>query len=173
MSAFIFTDGELGLQPITDVSTTQMHPLGTRRKARDTASTAYGEGEFIYLKGVASTVLGSVVVYFEDDYSTILLDSDSTAADKKGQIAFAMSACVASSFGWYQIAGKAVAKVLAGFLDNGDVYITSTAGSVDDTLVDGYLVHKCKGASAIDTPATGLAEMEIQYPYTDGIAGND
>lgn len=173
MSAFIFTEGELGLQPITDVSTTQRHPLGTRRKARDTASTAYGEGEFIYLQGVASTAVGSCVVYFEDDHSTVLLDTDSVAAAKKGQVAWAMSACVASSYGWYQIAGKAVGLVLAAFADNADVYATSTGGSVDDAVVDGYMVHKCRGASAIDTPSTGFAELEIQYPYVDGVAGND
>lgn len=173
MSQFVIVEPRLGMQPIADTSTTQRHLLGTRVKACDTASTAYGEGEFIYLLGVASTAVGSCVVYFEDDHSTVLLDTDSAAAAKKGQIAFAMSANVASQYGWYQIAGKAVGKVLASFADDADVYATSTGGSVDDSVVDGYMVHKCRGASAIDTPSTGLAELEIQYPYVDGIAGND
>jgi hypothetical protein len=78
-----------------------------------------------------------------------------------------MGANVASSYGWYQIFGKAVGKVLASFADNANCYATATAGSIDDAVVAGDRVKNCKGASAIDTPATGLAELEIQYPYMD------
>lgn len=163
MSDFIIvTPGYLGTQKIAETSTVQNHPLGTRVLAVDTAATAYGEGEFIYLKGVASTVVGSWVTFHQDDHSTTLL-----AANDIGPTAIAMSANVASSFGWYQIYGKAVGKVLAAFADNGNVYATATAGSVDDAVVAGDRVKNAKGASAIDTPSTGLAEMEIQHPYMD------
>src|SRR6478752_3435722 len=63
----------------------------------------YGGGEFIYLKGAASTVLGSWVTYNADDYSTTLL-----AANAIGPVAVAMGATVASTSGWYQIQGKAI-----------------------------------------------------------------
>jgi hypothetical protein len=162
MSAFVFTDQTLGLQPITEISTTQRHPLGTIRSAYDTATTAYGEGEFIYLKGVASTVLGSVVTYNMDDGSTALL-----AANAIGPVAIAMAATVASTFGWYQIKGKGVAKVLAAFADNANCYATATAGSIDDAVVAGDRIKNMKGASAIDTPSTGLAEIELDHPFMD------
>ncbi len=58
-------------------------------------------------------------------------------------------------------------KALTAFADNADVYLTSTAGSVDDTDVAGDFVSNAKGASALDAPATGMAEFEIQYPYMD------
>lgn len=165
MSKFVFTDTTLGLQPITYVSTTQLHPLGTIRRAYDVDTTAYGEGEFIYLKGVASTVLGSCVVYNPDDYTTTLVLSTSI-----GPVAFAMAATVASTFGWYQINGKAVGKVAAGFVDDANCYFQS-AGIIDDTIVAGSRIQNCKGASAIDTPATGLAELEIHRPFiNDGLA---
>lgn len=152
-------------QLIADVSTTQKVPLGRIVQAVD---EVYGVGEFIYGKGVASTVLGSWVAYYPDDWTTVLLTSTT-----KGDVGVAMAALVASTYGWYQISGKAIGKALVAFADNADVYATATAGSVDDAVVDGYLVHRCRGASAVDTPSTGLAEFEIARPYTDGIAGND
>jgi hypothetical protein len=149
----------MGLQPIADTSTTQNHTLGTTVRADD---PAYFAGEFIYLKGVASTAVGSWVLYSEDDYTTSLL-----AANDIGQVAVAMSANVASQYGWYQVRGKAIGKALTGFLDNANVYSTATAGSVDDAVVAGDRVKKCKGASAVGTPSTGLAEFEIDRPFVD------
>jgi hypothetical protein len=122
----------------------------------------YGTGEFIYLQGVANTALGSWVLYNADDWSTVLL-----GADMIGPVAVAMAPVVASQYGWYQIQGKAVGKVLAGFVDNANVYATATAGSVDDAVVAGDRVKNAKGASAIGTPAAGLAEFEISRPFAD------
>jgi hypothetical protein len=162
MSKFVPVNSSVIPQAIDETSTTQLLPLGTRVRAYDVASTAYGEGEFIYLKGVASTVLGSIVTYAQDDNSTALL-----VANAIDPVAVSMSDNVASSYGWYQIFGKAVGKVLTGFLDNANCYATATAGSIDDAVVAGDRVKCMKGASAINTPATGLAELDIQYPYMD------
>lgn len=162
MSDYHITNPIAGMQNIGDTSTTQNQVLGTIVQAVDVDSTAYGAGEFIYLKGVASTVLGSFVTYNADDNSTALL-----AANAIGPVAVAMSINVASSFGWYQISGKAVGKALASYADNGLVYATSTAGSIDDAVVSGDRVKLAKGASAVDTPSSGLAEFEIQRPFMD------
>ena len=149
----------IGFQPIANTETTRKHVLGTRVLAID---PTYGEGEFIYLAGVASTVVGSVVTYNPDDHTTALL-----VANAIGPVAVAMSINVASQYGWYQIYGKAVGKVLAAFADNANCYGTATAGSIDDAVVAGDRVQNCKGASAIDTPSTGLAELEIWYPFVN------
>lgn len=160
--AFIISDHGLGNPVITDTDTVQKVPLGTIVRAVD---PDYGAGEFIYLLGVASTAVGSWVTYSADNFGTALL-----AANAIGPVGIAMSANVASQYGWYQISGKAVGKVLASFADNGNVYATATAGSVDDAVVAGDLVFNAKGASAIDTPSTGLAEMEISRPFVkDGL----
>lgn len=152
----------VGLPTITDHSTTPGAALGTVVQAVDRGTNANGVGEFIYLKGVASTVAGSFVLYSEDDFTTSLL-----AANDIGQVAIAMAATVAGEYGWYQIKGKAVGKALAGFVDNANVYSTATAGSVDDAVVAGDRVKKCKGASALDGPAVGFAEFEIDRPFVD------
>lgn len=151
-----------GWQKIDSTSTTQKHELGTIVTAKD---PTYGVGEFIYLQGVASTAVGTVVHYNADDFSTTR-----AVADGIGPVAVAMSANVANQYGWYQISGKAVAKVATGFADNAAVYLTSTAGTVDDAVVAGDAVYNAKGASAIGTPSAGLAELEIARPFTtDGV----
>jgi hypothetical protein len=147
-------------QPIAETSTVRAHRLGDRFQCSD---DTYGPGEFIYLSGVASTVVGSWVTFNQDDNTTALL-----AANAIGPVAIAMSACdAATKFGWYQIYGKAVGRVLALFADNANVYATGTPGSVDDAVVAGDLVKNAKGASAIGTPSANLAEFEIQYPFMD------
>ena len=114
------------------------------------------------MQGLAATAVGSWVTYNASDNSTALL-----AADASAPVATAMSANVASQYGWYQIGGKAVGKAKAGFADNAYVYATATAGSVDDAVVAGDRVKMAKGASAVDTPSTGLAYFEIQRPFMD------
>lgn len=146
-------------QNIDVSSTTQKHALGEIVSAKH---ATYGVGEFVYLKGVASTAAGSWVTYNADDYSTALL-----AANAIGPVAVSMSANVAGQWGWYQINGKAVGKALASFADNANVYATATAGSIDDAVVAGDRVKRAKGASAVDTPSTGLAEFEIDRPFMD------
>lgn len=101
--AFAHTNGPIGAQPIADTSTTKNHPLGTIVRADD---PTLGQGEFIYLKGVASTVVGSIVNY-DDDFQTGL--DTSAVSGPSRPLAVAMSANVASQYGWYQISGLAVA----------------------------------------------------------------
>ena len=162
MSDYQIMNPIVGMQSIGDTSTTQNEVLGTIVQANDVASTAYGAAEFVYLKGLASTVLGSFVTYNADDNSTALL-----AANAIGPVAVSMSINVASQYGWYQISGKAVGKALAGYADNGLVFATATAGSIDDAVVAGDRVKLAKGASAVGTPSSGLAEFEIQRPFMD------
>lgn len=93
-----------GSQPIANTETTQKHPLGTVVKGVD---PTYGEGEFIYLLGVASTAVGSIVTYDASTYQTVL---SAVGGNIPRPIAVAMSANVASQYGWYQISGVAVCK---------------------------------------------------------------
>ena len=157
----------IGLQPIDEVSTTQRHPLGTVVRCVDYGSNANGEGEFIYVKGVTNGAVGSWVGIASDDHATTL----AVANGIYPLVGVLMSVLDASTdYGWAQISGKAVGKALASFADNGDVYLTATAGSVDDAAVAGDFVSNAKGASALDGPATGMAEFELNRPFTrDGL----
>lgn len=157
--AYVIQENTTGWQPIASVESTQKHPLGTIVRAAD---PVYGSGEFIYVKGVASGTANSWATYNADDGSTTLL-----VANAIGPVGVMMAALVANTYGWLQISGKAIGKALVGFLDDANVYGTSTAGSVDDAVVAGDRVQNAKGASAVGTPSAGLAEFEIQRPFVN------
>ncbi len=157
--AYKFIENRLGQTLVGAVDTAAAVSVGTIMRATD---PTYGAGEFIYLKGVASTAVGSWVTYNLDDGTTTLL-----AANAIGPVAVAMAATVADTYGWYQISGKAVGKALTGYVDNALVYATATAGSVDDAVVAGDRVKNALGASAVGTPSSGLAEFEISRPWMD------
>lgn len=140
-------------------SITAQHALGDIVRAAD---SVYGGAELIYLGGAANVARGDWVTYNTDDGSVTLL-----AANAIGPVAVSLGTVPAGSYGWYQISGKAVGKCASGFADNANVYATATAGTVDDTVVAGDRVKNAKGASAIGTPAAGLAEFEIARPFMD------
>lgn len=122
----------------------------------------YGTGEFIWLNGVASTVAGDLVIYDQKAGTT-----KRAVAGDRGPCAVAMSANVANQQGWYQIAGSAV--VTAGTVAaNGNVYLTATAGSVDDATVVGDKVDGARFKTADGTPAAGQAVVQIERPSLNG-----
>ena len=144
----------IGYQRIDETSTTKKHPLGTIVQAKD---ATYGVGEFIYLQGIGSTVVGSWVTYNVSPGVTALLVPNAI-----GPVAVAMSANVASQYGWYQISGDAIARA-ADVADSGKVYIDTAAGYCDDAAVVGDRVNNAKWTSAEAT--TGLASVYIARPF--------
>ena len=144
-------------QAIADRSATKKHDTGTIVACKD---ETYGAGEFVYMKGVASCAIRNWVTLNTDDGSVTRL-----AANAIGSCGVAMSTLTASYYGWVQIAGKAIGSCLTSFADNGRVYITGTAGSVDDASVAGDYVWGALGAS---TPpvSSGVADFELNRPYT-------
>lgn len=154
----------IGAQGIHVVDTVANHKLGSIVQAQH---PDYGQGEFIYLKGASSTAVHNWVVYNLDDWTTTRL-----AADAIGPVAVAMAACDASTkYGWYQISGKTIGSCKTQFADNGAVFCTSTAGSVDDTSVAGDLVSLALGASAT-TANTFYADFEIARPFVNDRTAN-
>lgn len=153
--AYVLRNPLIGSQPIADTSTVQQHPLGTIASAVD---PALGEGEFIYLLGVASTVEGDLVIWNES-YQTVRAVSAS-----RGPVAVAMSANVASQYGWYQVSGLAKVNVLAAFAADALVYLTATAGNVDDAVVATQKVDGARSQTAIGTPTAATAYIQLARP---------
>ena len=157
--AYSVSTPRIGFQPIAVTDTVQNHPLGTIVTAVD---PTYGEGEFIYLKGVASTVVGDTVIY--DQYAAT---TTRTVAGSRGPAAVAMSANVASQYGWYQIAGTAIAKsatVVAG----ASPYVTATAGTIDDAVVATDKIDGARFKTADGTPSAGFALLQLDRPALNG-----
>jgi len=87
-----------------------------------------------------------------------------TVARSVGQLGVAMAAIVASNWGWFQVEGTAVCNVAASFADDRAVYLTATAGVVDDAdaVVTGDLVYGARSAGAI---SGSQALVDIRFPF--------
>lgn len=155
----------LGYPVPGNVDDTALVKVGTRATFFDETQ---GEGEFIYLPGVANTAVDDIVEYDRiPGAPTTTRHSNATATNSGRPVAFASAAIVAGKYGWYQIAGVAIANVLAGYAP-GVVMGTATAGSVDDAADAGDQILNARGVTAIATPAAGKAYVEIMYPFVQG-----
>lgn len=167
--AYVHSENELGLQPIAAFSSIQNHPLGKIVRAFD---ATLGAGEFIYLKGVASTVVGSLVTYVASTGVTAL-STTSGVVNGGAPLAVAMSAnIVATTFGWYQIEGDAVIKKTAVKVDPAGttkVYLSATAGRVMQTSVAGRQVIGARWITATTvTSTTSTAIATLNRPVQQG-----
>lgn len=151
-----------GMQQIAVTSTVQKHPLGFTVRATD---PLYGAGEFVYLKGIASTVVGSLV-----DYDTYLgTTALAPATTGVGQVAVSMSINIANQYGWYQVIGSAVVKAPNAMTVGADVHmLAATPGSVDDAAVAGEQILNAKVSTTTGTPSSGLAVIQINRPFHQG-----
>ncbi len=139
--------------PLTQIDSSEQYSVGSRVQDR------LGK-EYIYLKGVVSTVVGSWVTYDELGVTTLL------AADAIGDVGVAMAITVADKFGWYQIYGSAQAKIAASCA--ADVVIGRE--SADGTAGDGHAatgddIFGCVSREA--TTAAAVATVQLNYPFVN------
>jgi len=156
-----------GFQPIAVTDTVKNHPIGMIVSAVD---PVYGAGEFIYLLGVASTVVGSVVTYVGNTTGTPTGQTTLAAntANQARPIAVAMSVNVAGQYGWYQVYGNAVCAT-NGTLAAGPapVYLAGS-GQLTSTAAAGTQVLGAINVTATGTPAANQAVVEINRPHAQG-----
>lgn len=164
MSNFVPIENQIGIQPIAATSTVQNHPLGHVVRAFD---TTLGEGEFIYLKGIGSTVIGSLVTYDVAGGITALSPNTANLAQS---VAVAMSANVASSFGWYQISGPAVIKKTAVKINPSiALFQSTTTGRVRGSAASGkQLVNSRSTNLTTVTTTTSTISAILDRPFLQG-----
>lgn len=158
---------EMGLQAIATTSTTAQHPLGKIVRAVD---PTYGEGEFIYLLGVASTIAGSVVTWNGNSSGTPTFQTTlaPATAGLAQPVAVAMSANVATQYGWYQIAGNAVCATNGTLAAGPAAVYLAGSGQLTSTAANGKQVLNAINVTATGTPATNQAVVEINRPFAQG-----
>lgn len=146
--------------PWSDVHTTKRYRLGTIKK--DVKGNQY-----MYVQGVASGAKYAWVTIDEDHVTTLAV------ANAQGRVGILQADLDATTdFGWMAIYGNHYGKALTGFADNGKVYLTATAGSVDDADVAADFVVGAIGRSALDATGnpTGTAEFELSFPIVQDTA---
>ena len=120
--------------------------------------------EYIFMRGVASTIKGSWVTY-DELYDTTLL-----AANLKGPVAVAMAAIVANRWGWYCIFGSVLAAMALSSADNAIVGYETTSGYAGDGRAAGDLIYRAISRSAEEgTAAQAQYNFQIWYPFVDDL----
>lgn len=143
---------------LTDVHDSALNPVGTRRiEAGD---------EYIYLKGVASTVLGSWVTYDEVGATALL------AANAVGDVAVAMAAIVADKYGWYCIKALSVpASIAANCADNAaGIGREGADGVAGDGRAAGDAIIGAVTRAA--TTSAAVIACQISYPKVNDATGS-
>lgn len=155
--------GYIGAPVLTDIGDEAKVPLGTIVKGID---PDYGEGEFIYLKGVANTVAGSVVTYDPDTHLTTL---SAVGGNIPRPIAIAMAAIVADKYGWYQIGGVAtVKKTCTISLAAGAAVGVLTAGLIAGTGSGKEISGAAVAAVASATAGRTTVRVMLNRPHKQG-----
>ena len=137
--------------PLTQIDTSALYTVGSRVMDKS-------GNEYIYLKGVASTLAGSWVTYDEAGITALL------AADAKGPVAVAMAAIVANDYGWYQVFGKCSALLAANCADNALIGRETADGYAGDGRAAGDEIYGAISRGSTSGSAA-LTTCEIWYPF--------
>lgn len=158
-------DPQIGLQNFMDTSTTQAHPLGTLAVGEDKGTLAYGKMTCIYLKGVASTAAGDLVVY-----DRVAGTTTRSVAASRGPVAVALSANVASQYGWYAVVGDVpVSTTAAGTgAANALLAVTATPGQGTVSGAAGVKVDNAICKAAQGTPTASFTQVTLGWPAANG-----
>jgi hypothetical protein len=172
--AFTINDPQSGLMPIANFdsgvtqpnasSATPTPPLTPGMIVRGTDPT-FGQGEFILLAGVASTAVGSLVIYNTANFTTTLCP---VTANLGSPVAVAMSAnIVSTTWGWYQIGGVAVVAKSTGLgLANNVALGVNSTGKVGTSASGKQLLGARTANSTVS--ATTTVRVVIDRPHLQG-----
>lgn len=170
--AWTFVENTIGMPPITSAETATSLVVGgttvtryawTLGDIQKAVDPTYGVGEFIYLRGVGSTAAADWVGYSPGTFTSVR-----AVADGKYPLAVAMAACdTTAKTGWYQISGIAVARGLTSIThSSGNLYLTGTAGSVDDASVIGDAIFNARKTTTVHVVGTFTDTYNIARPFS-------
>lgn len=141
------SSGVLG-QVYTDGS---INALGQLMEGQDSLGNF---AEYVWLKGVASTIVGSVVTFDEVGVTTLI------AAGGFGPVAVALAICDATTkFAWYGRTGTFPTDVVANTADNAKLGRETTNGKVGDAPATGDQAVGMISRAA----TTAAAIVNVQY----------
>ena len=173
--AYIFTESRImPKQSIASASSTKNVPLGTIVKATD---TTYGEGEFIYLNGGASvTSVGLVVNWYGNAsvpsvFTTKPASSTSAVGANTQVLAVSMVACVAGTYGWFQISGLATVRKIASIIsaNRTALGLKTTLGRVGRGSASGKQILGMRNSQISVPAATSTLLVILDRPHVGAL----
>jgi hypothetical protein len=173
--AYLFTESRImPKQSIASASSTKNVPLGTIVKAYD---STYGEGEFIYLNGGASITSVGVVVQWTGNasvpstFTTTKASSTSGIGANTQLLAVSMVACVAGTYGWFQIAGLATVRKIASIIsaNRSALGLKTTLGRVGRGSASGKQVLGMRNSGISVAAATSTLLVFLDRPHVGAL----
>lgn len=136
-----------------EVHTSQQNDLGAVRKYSDGAT-------YIYLSGVASCAIGSIVVYQPSVFGAVLI-----ASGKKGSVAIATAAVSATtSYGWFMIIGQSgLTTTRTALTSNTALFAGGVAGNVDVAAVKGDQIFGLYCRNAPGAVTTAILQIDRAF----------
>jgi hypothetical protein len=144
--------------PLTQIDTTALYTLGSRVQDKSC-------NEYIYLKGIGSTLVGSWVTYDELGITALLV------AEGKGPVAVSLAHTVANTYGWYQISGLASALIAADSAADTNIGRETADGYAGDGRAAGDFILRCIQRGSTAGGAAALADVQIKYPLVNDCTG--
>ncbi len=163
MASWISVTPQMGLSYPGVVDSTKLTAVGTISRFRN---ETLGEGEFIYLSGAANVDAGDVCSYeivYNSSVATSTVVPWAGTANMPVSLAVATAATVASTWGWYQIGGSAIANS-NGSVSDGDDLFWQAAGVVSATTIAGKQMVNAIAASANGVPGTNQVIVTMDRP---------
>lgn len=153
-------------KPGTVYDTNMGLPIGTTAKFRDTGTTFLGEGDFIWLPGAASTVIGNWVTYTTSDGTSNAGSTTRWAGTANLPYPLAVATCssVASTWAWYQRAGAAICSISGTIVAGNGAAWQATAVVQGSAAVATKNVEGAIAMSAEGVPAANQAIYLLSYP---------
>jgi hypothetical protein len=178
--AYTITDHEAGFLPIGVIDTGTLTASSVSSGSTTTIPTppavpgqivkgfdpTYGMGEFILLKGVASTAVGSLVIYNTTSYTTTLCP---VTANLGQPVAVSMTANTSSSnWSWYQIEGVAIVAKSAVVLAANVAIAVSSTGKVGANASGKQILGARTANTASVASATTTVQVILNRPHLQG-----
>ena len=157
-------------QAVASASSTKAVPCGTIVRAFD---SNYGEGEFIYLPGSASITGAGLMVEWTANaslpttYATTLAQSISAIGANSQVLAVSKVACVAGTYGWFQIAGLCSVYKVASIISAARTALglKTTVGRVGRGSASGKQVLGMRHGGISTPAATSVIMVYIDRPH--------
>jgi hypothetical protein len=177
--AYTITDHEAGFLPIGVIDTGTLTASSVSSGSTTTIPTppavpgqivkgfdpVYGMGEFILLKGVASTAVGSLVIFNTTSYTTTLCP---VTANLGSPVAISMTANTSSSnWSYYQIEGVAVVAKSTGLGLATNVAVGVNSIGKVGTSASGKQILGARTANST-VSATTTVQVILNRPHLQG-----
>lgn len=147
---------------------TKLVAIGTINRFVD---PIYGEGDFIFLPGVAALVAGDVVEYTSGNGAASPTGSVTrwagTAGTGKPLAVASVANILTTNWSWYQLTGLAVINTSGAVAAGNPLYWQATA-TLSATLVAGKQFNNASPVSANGVPSANKTTVQIFYPFGQG-----